>query len=68
MTDITTRQHNVLDYIRAFQEAHGYAPTTREIAEHFEVCQNAAMNHLRALKAKGRITWKPNHARTLQIL
>lgn len=68
MSPLTDRQRQVLAFIASYQGVCGYPPTTREIADRFDFVQNAAMNHLRALKEKGRIDWRPNRARTIRIL
>ena len=35
MIDLTTRQQEVLDFIRRFTRGQGYPPTMREIAANF---------------------------------
>jgi repressor LexA len=68
--ELTERQREVLDYIRAFGERHGVPPTVREIGEKFRFTARAAFDHLRALERKGmlerRVTGK-RASRTLVL-
>ncbi len=70
MRELTERQREVLDYIRAFGERHGVPPTVREIGEKFRFTARAAFDHLRALERKGmlerRVTGK-RASRTLVL-
>ena len=63
---LTTRQQELLSYIREAQARHGFMPSTREIQAHFGFSsQTAAVNHLRAIEAKGEIKRAPHKARGL---
>jgi len=53
--EMTDRQREVLDFIRAFGERHGVPPTVREIGEKFGFTARAAFDHLRALERKGML-------------
>ena len=65
MPELTARQQEVLDFIRRQQQQTGFAPSSREIQEHFGFqSQTAAMNHLRALERKGVINRTPGKARS----
>ena len=70
MKELTERQRQVLDFIRAFGERHGVPPTVREIGEKFGFTARAAFDHLRALERKGmlerRVTGK-RASRTLVL-
>ena len=53
---LTARQSQVLETIRAYLVAHGYAPTVRELGALIGVSStNAVMDHLKALERKGAI-------------
>ena len=66
---LTRRQKEILDYLRAFLEARGYAPTLEEIAGHFGLASlNGVYKHLRALEERGFIKRLANQARSIQIL
>src|SRR5262245_5738977 len=52
---LTTRQREVLDFMRAFTDRHGVPPAVREIAERFGFTARAAFDHLRALERKGML-------------
>ena len=53
---LTTRQADVLNYLRVASRTTGLMPSTREIQHHFGYAsQTAAMSHLRALEKKGVI-------------
>ncbi len=53
---LTTRQEEILDFIRTHQQEHSFPPSTRAIQKRFGFAsQNSAMSHLRALAAKGAV-------------
>ena len=53
---LTTRQEEILDFIRAHQQEHSFPPSTRAIQKRFGFAsQNSAMSHLRALAAKDAV-------------
>jgi repressor LexA len=53
MRELTARQREVLNFIRAFSEREGMPPTVREIGARFKVTPRAAFDHLAALERKG---------------
>ncbi len=55
MRELTSRQREVLGFIRAFTMRHGAPPTVREIGDKFRVTPRAAFDHLRALERKGAL-------------
>lgn len=67
--ELTERQHQILEVIRIFQREHGYAPTYRELAKLLGIrSNNGVSDHLKALAAKGKITYIPRLTRSLQIV
>jgi repressor LexA len=65
---LTTRQKQVLDFIRDLIRNRGYGPTVREIGENFDInSPNGVMCHLKALEKKGIITREPNMSRAIQL-
>lgn len=65
-TDLTSRQQEILDYLKEHQRDTGFMPTTREIQHAFGFAsQTAAMSHLRALERKGVIQRLANKARAV---
>jgi repressor LexA len=65
MAELTSRQQEVLDFIRRQQQQTGFPPSSREIQAYFGFqSQTAAMNHLRALERKGVINRTPGKARS----
>lgn len=64
----TSRQREVLQFLRAFYDENGFMPSTREVQEHFGwSSQNAAVQHLKALEAKGLIKRQKGRARALVL-
>ena len=64
--NLTTRQIEILDYLRMAQRETGIMPSTREIQHYFGFAsQTAAMSHLRALEKKGVIQRLPGKARAV---
>ncbi|MCY3565253.1 MAG: transcriptional repressor LexA [Gammaproteobacteria bacterium] len=68
MHGLTTRQQEVLDFIRGHLRNPGYPPTRSEIARHMGFRSvNAAEEHLRALERKGAIEMAPGASRGIRI-
>jgi len=55
LRELTARQRDVLNFMRAFSARHGVPPTVREIGDKFGVTPRAAFDHLRALERKGML-------------
>ena len=68
MRDLTTRQRDVLNFMRTFSTRHGVPPTVREIGERFHVTPRAAFDHLRALERKGMLQRRAGPGRTARAL
>jgi repressor LexA len=69
MKTLTSRQQQVLDFIRNHQDEEGIVPSLREIAAHFRFrSMNAAADHVRALRRKGLLAGRTRRARALRIL
>jgi repressor LexA len=68
MRELTSRQQDVLDFIRIFSMRHGVPPTVREIGERFRVTPRAAFDHLRALERKGALQRRASARRTSRAL
>jgi repressor LexA len=68
MRELTARQRDVLNFIRAFTGRHGVPPTVREIGEKFRVTPRAAFDHLRALERKGMLQRRSSPGRTARGL
>jgi repressor LexA len=68
MEKLTPRQQQVLDFIAAYIDDHGYPPTMREIAEHIGVVGNAtAIFHLEALERKGYLKRESGSSRGIVL-
>jgi repressor LexA len=65
---LTTRQQQVLNFIRKTQEQKGHSPTLREIAVNFDMNVTAAADHVRALTRKGAVKSEPRRARSLVLI
>lgn len=65
---LTKRQKEVLDYLRSFIQKHEYAPSYREIADHFGYASVATVaEHVDSLKSKGYLENEENMARSIQL-
>ena len=63
---LTTRQREVLAFIRRTELLRGVGPTTREVQQHFGFkSQTAAIDHMNALERKGVLGKKPGKARAV---
>lgn len=68
MSELTSRQSEVLSFIREFLEETGMPPTRAEIATKLGFrSPNAAEEHLRALQRKGAIELVPGASRGIQL-
>jgi repressor LexA len=69
MIKLTTRQQEILDFIRNSLEMLGAPPTRAEIANAFGFAShNAAEEHLKALAKKGIIVLEPGSARGIRLV
>lgn len=65
---LTRRQKEVLEYLRTFITKHDYAPSYREVADHFGFSSVATVaEHIDTLKAKGYLENAENMARSIQL-
>lgn len=65
---LTTRQREVLEFVRQFMVKAGYPPTVREIGAHFGFVPRSIFDHLKALERKGYLRRDGAKSRSLQIL
>ena len=69
MAKLTSRQQEILDFIRNSLEVLGAPPTRAEIAQAFGFAShNAAEEHLKALAKKGLIVLEPGSARGIRLI
>ena len=68
MRELTSRQHDVAEFIRSFTDRHGVPPTVREIGDRFRITPRAAFDHLRALERKGVLQRRTSPGRTSRAL
>jgi repressor LexA len=67
--NLTKRQREILDYITDFTDKNGYAPSYREIGEHFDLNSPATIHaHVQNLKDKGMLKAGFNEARSIEIM
>src|SRR5574337_557752 len=66
---LTKRQREILDYLSAYVEESGYAPSFEEIARQFNYTSMATVHeHLSNLERKGYIRRAYNESRAIEIL
>lgn len=66
---LTKRQREILNYLSAYSEQNGYAPSFEEIAGHFTYNSLATVHeHLTNLERKGYIKRSYNESRAIEIL
>jgi repressor LexA len=68
MRELTRRQGEILEFIRAFSELEGVPPTVREIGERFRITPRAAFDHLSALERKGMLERRATGRRSSRSL
>ncbi|HUH30618.1 MAG TPA: transcriptional repressor LexA [Rhodanobacter sp.] len=66
---LTSRQSNILDFIRDRLEHAGQAPTLEEIGQAMGLANvSAVLKHVRSLEAKGRLQIEPNRPRGIRLV
>ena len=66
---LTSRQFNILDFIRQRLERGEEVPTLEEIGQAMGIPSvSAVLKHVRALEAKGRLVIEPNRARGIRLV
>lgn len=67
--NLTKRQRQILDFITEFSCDQGYAPSFREIGEHFKLSSPATIHaHIENLKNKGFLRSGFNEARSIELI
>lgn len=67
--ELTRRQEEILDFIRAEIHRRGYPPSVREIGEAVGLSSSSTVHsHLAALEAKGYLRRDPSKPRALEVL
>jgi repressor LexA len=68
MRGLTSKQQQVLEFIRFSIRERGYPPTLREIGQHMGIqSTNGVNDHLRALEHKGYLTREDMKSRSLRL-
>ena len=68
MTQITKRQKETLDFIKAYQAKKGYAPSLEEIKTHLKLSSvSTAHHHVKALEAQGYLQKDENQPRGISV-
>lgn len=65
---LAKRSYEVLQYLRAYIEEHGYAPSAREIQGAIGVASSSSVTfHLKKLRRAGYIEQTPNVSRSIRV-
>lgn len=65
---LTKRQTEILDYIVGYVRDNGYAPSYREVGQHFGIASTATVHeHVKNLEAKGYLRNVGESARSLEV-
>jgi len=68
MSQLTTRQQQVYDFLAGHIADRGYPPTLQEIARHLQVSGNlGVLRHLQVLERKGLINRSPGSSRSIVL-
>ena len=66
---LTSRQSNILEFIRVRMAQAGQAPTLEEIGQAMGLPNvSAVLKHVRSLEAKGRLVIEPNRSRGIRLV
>jgi repressor LexA len=67
--NLTKRQREILDFITDFIEVNNYAPSFREIGDHFNLNSPATVHvHIDNLKKQGFLKTSYNEARSIELI
>jgi repressor LexA len=67
--NLTKRQRQILDYITDFLNKNDFAPSLREIGEHFDLNSPATVHvHIENLKKRGFLKTSFNEARSIELM
>jgi len=65
---LTKKQSEILAYVVASIKENGYAPSYREVGEHFGISSTATVHeHIKNLERKGYLTSDPDAARSIEV-
>ena len=67
MIQYTDRDKELFDYLKSYQEEHGYSPTVREIGEALYMSSTTAYRRLYKLVNLGLISMTPRQPRTIVL-
>ena len=67
MQTLTSRQKQILEYLRDYLTKNGYPPSFREVAAHFKINLGTVQDHLKALTRKGYLKREPNRSRGVSL-
>ncbi len=67
MKQLTSRQKEILNFIKGFIAENKYPPSIREIAAAFGISSSGAHDHVKALVRKGEINFSSNRSRAIEI-
>lgn len=68
MKGLTTRQTEVLSFIRGYISKHKFPPTVREISENFSISVRGAYDHIKALEKKQVLRCDNMRSRAMEVL
>ncbi len=68
MRELTQRQKDIASFISTFIKQNNYAPSVRDIADHFQFSVKAAHDHLKALEAKQVIRTTGGISRSIEVI
>jgi repressor LexA len=68
MREITDRQKAIATFISSYIKENNYAPSVRDIADHFHFSVKAAHDHLKALEAKQVIKTTGGISRSIEVI
>lgn len=67
MNPLTKRQAQILEFVTEYIQKHNFAPSYREIGQHFGLSSTATVaEHIESLKSKGYLLHADNLARSIQ--
>ncbi len=67
MQELTKKQNEVFEFIKAYRREYGYSPTHQDIQNYLGISVGGVRSHLEGLRRKGYIRWRKKKARSIRI-
>ena len=68
MKALTSRQNEILEFIKLYIKDNKYPPSIRDISSNFQISVRGAYDHVKALERKMMIRFNENRSRAIEVI